>query len=73
MGRILDFCGLERSPRLMEYVGQPGRYKNMNHKYADQFSPQQRAVIDEILARNAESRSPGQHRGARSERSHRCS
>lgn len=59
MRNLMAACGLPPSQRVDGYVGKPGRYRNMNFKAEDKLSPQQRAVIDEVLALPAETFFPG--------------
>ncbi len=47
---ILAACGLHPSTRVAAYVGEPGRYRNMNFKALEKLSEAQRAVIDEVMA-----------------------
>lgn len=50
MLRLLAFCSLGRSSRLLEHVGIPGRYVDMNRKHQSGFSADERRMMREILA-----------------------
>lgn len=49
MDRVLSGCGLRASPRVSEYISQPGRFRSMNYKYLERFTPEEIDIMERVM------------------------
>lgn len=47
--RLCDFCGLPSSPEVERFLAQRVRLKNMNYQFRERFTPEELAMLEEIM------------------------